>query len=97
MGISLNRRSLNRGSTVYGNKNLKYLEFVMNAELLKIVEWLTANKLSVNKKKTNFVIFHPYQERPSHDTVNIKVYDNCLNKYFNLERKEYVKYLGDNT
>ena len=66
----------------------------MNAELLKIVEWLTANKLSVNIKKTNFVIFHPYQERPSHDTVNIKVYDNCLNKYFNLERKEYVKYLG---
>ena len=65
----------------------------MNAELLKIVEWLTANKLSLNIKKTNFVIFHPYQKRLNHD-VNIKVNDNCLNKYFILECKEYVKYLG---
>ena len=78
---------------LYVNKNLKSLEVVMNAELLKIVEWLTANKLSLNIKKTNFVIFHPYQKRLNHD-VNIKVNDNCLNKYFILECKEYVKYLG---
>ena len=72
---------------LYANKNLKSLETVMNDELLKVVDWLTANKLSLNVKKTNNIIFHPYH-------VNIKILDSRVNKYFNLERKEYVKYLG---
>ena len=42
--------------------------------------------------KTNFIIFHPYQKHLNYD-VNIKIPDNRVNKYFNLERKEYVKYL----
>ena len=37
---------------LYANKNLKSLETVMNDELLKIVDWLTASKLSLNVKKT---------------------------------------------
>ena len=48
---------------LYANKNLKSLETVMNNELLKVVDWLTANKLSLNVKKTNYIIFHPYQKR----------------------------------
>ena len=44
---------------LYANKNLRSLETVMNVELLKIVDWLTANKLSLNVKKTNYIIFHP--------------------------------------
>ena len=78
---------------LYANKNLRSLETVMNDELLKIVDWLTANKLSLNVKKTNYIIFHPYQKRLNYD-VNIKILDSRVNKYFNLERKEYVKYLG---
>ena len=34
---------------LYANKNLRSLETVMNDELLKIVDWLTANKLSLNR------------------------------------------------
>ena len=78
---------------LYANKNLRSLETVMNDELVKIVDWLTANKLSLNVKKTNYIIFHPYQKRLNYD-VNIKILDSRVNKYFNLERKEYVKYLG---
>ena len=52
-----------------------------------------ANKLSLNVTKTNFIIFHPYQKHLNHD-VKIKILDNRVNKYFNLEHKEYVKYLG---
>ena len=78
---------------LYANKNLRSLETVMNDELLKIVDWLTANKLSLNVKKTNYIIFDPYQKRLNYD-VNIKILDSRVNKYFNLERKEYVKYLG---
>ena len=47
---------------MYENKNLRSLETVMNDELLKIVDWLTVNKLSLNVKKTNYIIFHPYQK-----------------------------------
>ena len=36
---------------------------------------------------------HPYQKHLNYD-VNIKILDNRGNKYFNLECKEYVKYLG---
>ena len=41
----------------------------MNDELLKIVDWLTANKLSLNVKKTNFIIFHPYQKHLNYDVI----------------------------
>ena len=78
---------------LYANKNLKSLETVVNNELLKVVDWLTANKLSLNVKKTHYIIFHPYQKRLNYG-VNIKILDSCVNKYFNLERKEYDKYLG---
>ena len=78
---------------LYANKNLKSLETVMNDELLKIVDWLTANKLSLNVKKTNYIIFHPYQKCLNYD-VNIKILDSSVNKYFNLEHRENVKYLG---
>ena len=78
---------------LYANKNLKSLETVMNNELLKVVDWLTANKFSLNVKKTNYIIFHPYQKRLNYG-VNIKILDSRVNKYFNLERKEYVKCLG---
>ena len=46
--------------------------------------WLASNKLTLNTKKTNFVIFHPYQ----------KIFDTDTNQYVCLEMKNYVKYLG---
>ena len=78
---------------LYANKNLKSLEAVVNDELRKVVEWLTVNKLSLNSKKTNFVIFHPYQKRIDYN-IDIQVFDNRKNEYFSLELKDYVKYLG---
>ena len=65
----------------------------MNLELSKVCEWLTANKLSLNIKKTNFVIFHPYQKRLNHE-VTLKIYDNHTHKQFSISNKEYIKYLG---
>ena len=51
-----------------------------------------ANKLSLNTKKSNFVIFRPYQKRMNFD-VTIKLFDD-KNSLILLERKDYVKYLG---
>ena len=37
--------------------NIENLIFLMNTELKKIVIWLNTNKLSLNIKKTHFIIF----------------------------------------
>ena len=43
---------------MYADKNLKSVEATVNSELGNFFDWLTANKLTLNFKKTNFVIFH---------------------------------------
>ena len=48
---------------VYADKNLKSLESIVNQELCKLFDWLTANKLTLNIKKTNFVILRPSQRQ----------------------------------
>ena len=48
---------------VYADKNLKSLESTVNQELCKLFDWLTANKLTLNIKKTYFVILRPAQRQ----------------------------------
>ena len=57
---------------LYADKTLRSLETTMNLELSRVCQWLTANKLSLNIKKTNFVIFHPYQKRLNYE-VTLKI------------------------
>ena len=78
---------------IYSDKNPKTLESVVNEELLKVYDWLNANKLTLNIKKSNFVIFHLPQKKLNYQ-INIKIFEKKDNKYISLERKEYVKYLG---
>ena len=47
---------------LYSDKNLKSLESTVNDELCKLYDWLIANKLSLNIKKSNYVIFRPRQK-----------------------------------
>ena len=39
------------------------IESVINAELSKVVEWLNINKLSLNKAKSKYMIFHVPSKR----------------------------------
>ena len=78
---------------LYADKNLKSLETIVNCKLFKVVAWLIANALSLNIKKTNYIIFHPYQKRINYN-ICIKAYDSRTKTFFDLERKDYVKYLG---
>ena len=48
---------------LYADKNLKSLETVLKRELAKVSDWLIANKLTLNIKKSNYVIFHPPQKK----------------------------------
>ena len=78
---------------LYADKNLKSLENIVNIELSKICNWLTANKLFLNIKKSYYVIFHPYQKKPNYQ-VELKMLDTSTNTYAFLEQKSCVRYLG---
>ena len=47
---------------LYADNDLKTLETVVNNELNNVCHWLNANKLTINAKKSNFVIFRPVQK-----------------------------------
>ena len=42
----------------YSHKNIKILFKNANDELEKLLQWFKANKVSLNKGKTNFTLFH---------------------------------------
>ena len=77
----------------YADKNLRDLATIVNNELQNLYNWLTANKLTLNFKKFNFVIFHPYQKRLAYQP-KLCMFDNEKNKYIRLESKVYIKCLG---
>ena len=69
---------------LYADKNLRDLETIVNIELQNVYNWLTANKLTLNIKKSNFVIFRPYQKRLAY-YPKLCIFDNEKNKYVSLE------------
>ena len=78
---------------LYADKDIKSLETLVNCELRMVCKWLTANRLTLNIDKSNYVIFRPYQKRLTLKP-KIVIYDNVLSKSVHLECKDYVKYLG---
>ena len=47
----------------FADKNLKTLEVTVNNEIENLNDWLTSNKLTLNAKKSNYVIFRPNQKK----------------------------------
>ena len=45
----------------FQDRDINMLESLINSELEKVLNWLCANKLTLNIDKSNFVIFHPTQ------------------------------------
>ena len=80
-------------SLLYADSNLKSLEKTVNSELLKVSDWVNANKLTLNAKKSNYVIFRPYQRKLNY-SVNIEMIDNCTQIPTTLQCEDHVKYLG---
>ena len=78
---------------LYADKILKSLETVVNNELKNVCDRLNAKKLTINTKKSNFVIFRPAQKRINHQPC-IRIPDNNNNGFALLECKDYVKFLG---
>ena len=71
----------------FRDKNINTLESSINSELDKVNTWLCSNKLSLNVEKSNFVLFHPIQQKISSNfvlTINNNNTRCCM----------FVKYLG---
>ena len=64
----------------YSSNNLKDITQTMNTEFDNILYYCSANKLSINIKKTNFMIISSPNKRVS------SIYD--------IEQKDFIKYLG---
>ena len=78
---------------LYSDRNLMRLESILNDELDNISDWLIANKLTLNLKKSNFVIFHPSQRKIDYQP-SIKLYDTNAGCRVGLDQRNFVKYLG---
>ena len=58
-------------TTLYCNLNQNTCAIVINNELDKISEWLSSNKLSLNVRKTKFMLFHTSHRNIDYPTLKI--------------------------
>ena len=58
----------------HSNKNAKQLENVINNVLDNIQNWLKVNKLMLNVKKSNLILFNIKKNSKSISDVNIRIY-----------------------
>ena len=78
---------------LYADKDPKSLEQTVNAELNNLHDWLTTNKLTLNTKKSNLVIFRPWQKKIRY-LPQISIFDSEKKWRISSENKSYIKYLG---
>ena len=69
-------------------KNIDEVIGIVNTELAKLTVWLAANKLTLNIKKSNFMIFH--RARIKWSTITTPLLLNGIT----LERLSFTKFLG---
>ena len=74
---------------IISNKNLKTLFEQANKELKKIQKYIAANRLILNKTKTNYMLFQPNNRNNKQETGQHLYYENTI-----LERVNETKYLG---
>ena len=87
----------------FEHSNIKTLFKAVNDELIKINEWFSANKLSLNVGKTKFSLFHMLGKKIQHVPmlkINKRVIERINTMKFlgvllddNLYLKEHIKYL----
>ena len=70
------------------HKNLNHLEHVMNRELEQLSDWIKANKLSLNVKKSKFMLITSNKRQGTDQTFSVKIENNTL------DRMTVIKFLG---
>ena len=73
--------------------SLKHLQKIMNDQTKLICEWLIVNKLTINVKKTKYMVFH--QKRDAKFKRMVKKFKLNVNNYC-IKQVDEFKYLGLN-
>ena len=68
--------------------NMRTLFNNCNRELKKVYSWMNANKLTLNFKKTNYVIFHRAQKSLQQNRLRIRIGNKTI------DRAQNTKFLG---
>lgn len=76
-------------AVIYNEKDMNDLETKMNADLKVLYDWFASNKLAMNLKKTQYIIFRPRNCRRDSSNFSIKL--DAANE---LERVSVIKCLG---
>ena len=71
----------------FSHKDFNLLSETLNSEMCKLTQWCRANKLSINFKKSNFMVFRPRQRRQTLD-ISIQIDNN------NIDCVEETVFLG---
>ena len=72
----------------HSNKNYRKLEDEINTSLDNITNWLKANKLMINVKKSNLIVFKVGNSQSAGETIIIYIENQILGP------KDTAKYLG---
>lgn len=72
----------NDANIFYTSDDINDIESVMNCEMTRVLNYHAINKLSVNMKKTYFMLINSPRKKVTH--INI----------LNFEKKTWIKYLG---
>ena len=75
-------------NALLASNDIMTLEQALNTEISKVSNWLIANKLSVNIKKTNYRIFKSRQKKLNNPNLRISIHGELI------EQKRSVKFLG---
>ena len=73
---------------MFGSSKPKTLETVLNCDLKKILDWLKANRLLLNVKKSKLVLFQKKQSNFDNKNLSIKL------DGYKLDPTENVRYIG---
>ena len=73
-------------SLAYFGNDIETKEYLINAELSNVIEWLNINKLSLNKSKSKYMIFHVPNKDIQYLTLKI---DNVI-----IEKVDEFNFLG---
>ena len=74
------------------SSNASELQKLINQELSKVKEWCDLNELSINLKKTNYMIIKSPKKK-TNITWDVKIANNDGSTFY-LEKRNYIKYLG---
>ena len=75
-------------NALLASNDIMTLEQALNTEISKVSNWLIANKLSINIKKTNYMIFKSRQKKLNNPNLCMSIHSELI------EQKRSIKFLG---